>query len=786
MSDTSMDLASEEETPALPIASPRDSDVSLESTSPNPTYAQSSHQTADSEIDLASDGNDNVDDSTAYQGSPGGPPLTPDAPPEDLRSEDEPILAPTLSTNERVPSPSSHSDVSLTGDAQQTEDSGAQRAQHPLEALFSSSASDSSSDVKEDDYVIYTPPPHDIAADLAHADEVNPGFEGDSEDSSSSSDSSSSDSDDSVESEPAAPLPFVTTSPRPFTAPPTLPDLQTSKFDHDWPSDWVLPDFTQVEDTLAQLERTLGLSSDLLEDEAEENPAAAATLLAFRKQKEGHRSSSKNTAPLASHMYIQPPSSNATTLTNDIIVDLPKHSQGWDYLDPTPIEERFTAEWLLGVPREKRMFLLVPIKPSVKSNSVESTQDWFNMYSAAIQCKDLAQYVGIVYRLVKWMREQGRTAEDMLPLQPKDTLLYIGSLAGTCRLGTIEKVISALRWWHSLHFQELELPKALWRIAKRGVKALAPVGAILARAVDMSDLEYVISTLKVTGDDANPHDIAFKACILATFHSMARLRETTSERVKSPVKGYTATTSSVRWVAATPTSAARALIHIPYDKTHQEAGRDLIIVSQSANPAMCPLIALQHHIAVNNPPPTMGLFSYFEDNKPGVLRQMTKSYLVNNFNRILLPGGRSKISGHSFRRGGATYYLTMKVNPEIIQAVGGWKGTSSFLLYWRQHSLIAARTMADLQLDTIAGDEISIQSLLGDNNDDEYDETTVDSATPSVPFVSTSRVSRGRESSLSQDVSTPSASSDENPKRPKTRSMTRPKPNKKPSKKSRK
>ncbi|KAK4699036.1 hypothetical protein P7C70_g7233, partial [Phenoliferia sp. Uapishka_3] len=504
-------------------------------------------------------------------------------------------------------------------------------------------------------------------------------------------------------------------------------------------------------DNLAQLVALLGLGRERLE---EENPSMspATTTNAPTTGKApldlGERHSFHNTVPLASHMHMPPPSTNSSIVSGDIVVDVPTHATGWDFTETRPVRDRYDPTWLAQVPREKRPFILSPVNSTSNiAVPIESIQAKFNAFSASIQLRTLQSYGGSIYRAIKWLAKEGWKPEDMLPMESPTVMAVLGVHVGIHRVCTAERTLSALKWWHALHGFELIPPKAEWRILRNGCKALQPPATKLRPPVTMSDLKFIISHLNVTGDGANPHDIAFKACILTTFHAMARLRETTSDKVGSPAVGYSPTRDDVTFFPATRSTPARATIRIPYDKVKKTAGRELILVSQSADPSMCPLLALQHHLRVNLAPSSMGLFTYMEDKEPHPFRQMTHSWVINHCNILLARGGFPAINGHSFRFGGATYYLTMRVNSDIVKSIGGW-ASDSFLRYWRNQSLIAGRTMADLELEADDGSEIPASIVLGvDDDEDDYDESVVDvpstpppsSAPPPAPVASTSR-----------------------------------------------
>ena len=61
---------------------------------------------------------------------------------------------------------------------------------------------------------------------------------------------------------------------------------------------------------------------------------------------------------------------------------------------------------------------------------------------------------------------------------------------------------------------------------------------------------------------------------------------------------------------------------------------------------------------------------------------MTHGVFVKAFKRLVKMSGLdwTKFSGHSFRRGGATYCFNLGVSPELIKLLGDWK-SDAYLLY---------------------------------------------------------------------------------------------------------
>ncbi|RPD52817.1 hypothetical protein L227DRAFT_514201, partial [Lentinus tigrinus ALCF2SS1-6] len=65
------------------------------------------------------------------------------------------------------------------------------------------------------------------------------------------------------------------------------------------------------------------------------------------------------------------------------------------------------------------------------------------------------------------------------------------------------------------------------------------------------------------------------------------------------------------------------------------------------------------------------LFSW--RNTHGEVRPMTRSAAMGYINQILSTGGFGTSFGHSFRIGGAGFYLGQGVSPEIMHINGRWQ-----------------------------------------------------------------------------------------------------------------
>ena len=72
---------------------------------------------------------------------------------------------------------------------------------------------------------------------------------------------------------------------------------------------------------------------------------------------------------------------------------------------------------------------------------------------------------------------------------------------------------------------------------------------------------------------------------------------------------------------------------------------------------------------------------------------------MDHINNILGAWGWGTSFGHSFRIGGASFYLSQKIDPEIIRLAGRWKSLA-YEAYIRAFEQVVNRHMAGLLSNT--------------------------------------------------------------------------------------
>ena len=115
-----------------------------------------------------------------------------------------------------------------------------------------------------------------------------------------------------------------------------------------------------------------------------------------------------------------------------------------------------------------------------------------------------------------------------------------------------------------------------------------------------------------------------------------------------------------------------AMLRIKHTKTIQTFSRELIIpLPVIEGSILCPVTTLLRSLLLSKQPPAAALFSY----KSGeATLPLTHSAFTNTLACILQQAGYDckDYSGHSLRRGGATFALACGLPTEVIKAQGDW------------------------------------------------------------------------------------------------------------------
>lgn len=109
--------------------------------------------------------------------------------------------------------------------------------------------------------------------------------------------------------------------------------------------------------------------------------------------------------------------------------------------------------------------------------------------------------------------------------------------------------------------------------------------------------------------------------------------------------------------------------------------------------SLCPILALRTLVSVTPAAAHDPLFSWHDQS--GDVRPLVKAAALRRINAVFTALGRGTTFGHSFRIGGASFYLSQKVDPEAVRLAGRWRSLA-YEAYIRAFEQIASRHLANL------------------------------------------------------------------------------------------
>jgi hypothetical protein len=178
-------------------------------------------------------------------------------------------------------------------------------------------------------------------------------------------------------------------------------------------------------------------------------------------------------------------------------------------------------------------------------------------------------------------------------------------------------------------------------------------------------------------DFCNTYDIACWAIACSAFHSLARLGEVTVP-TKSSFRKDRHVHRGTRLQREQHNGIKSMSLHIPWTKTAQMQGAELILTYEEG--PTCPYQAIERHLEINcNVPPHGHFFGYKTTTgwEPPIKRKVMDRLL-----NIWRDAGLEVPTGHSFRISGTTFLLEQGTDIQIVQKLGWWS-SDSFYLYWR-------------------------------------------------------------------------------------------------------
>ncbi|CAC5416630.1 unnamed protein product [Mytilus coruscus] len=253
----------------------------------------------------------------------------------------------------------------------------------------------------------------------------------------------------------------------------------------------------------------------------------------------------------------------------------------------------------------------------------------------------------------------------LVPLSKENLARYIAFLSQKLCFNSISNYISIIKLLHLEAGQPPPIDSHYIHTVLQGAKRVLSTMVQRKLPITPQLLKKILTTL----DLQNPNHISFWAACLVAFFSFFRK----SNLFVPTLAEFDAGKHLSRQDIVFQTSGT-LLLHNLKSKTIQFANRLLEIpLPRILNSPLCPSQALLLHVkmipAVSCPSPA------FLHISKGTTVPLTYSTFLHMLKHSLsqLKLDTSGYSGHSFRRGGATFALECGVSSDLIQAQGDWK-----------------------------------------------------------------------------------------------------------------
>ena len=179
----------------------------------------------------------------------------------------------------------------------------------------------------------------------------------------------------------------------------------------------------------------------------------------------------------------------------------------------------------------------------------------------------------------------------------------------------------------------------------------------------------ILKQLYLFVDITDPEQLANWCSILTGFRCLLRK----SNLVPVSMDKFNPDSGLSRSKIMLPADKDVALVYLNWSKTNQFGNREMVI-PMVADPvqALDPVFHLRLLFSTCNLPDHLPAFSFV---KNGRIRCTTYDNFTTNLRKLLDTAGfRSKsYSGHSLRRGGASFLYSLGCDPILIQATGDWQ-----------------------------------------------------------------------------------------------------------------
>ena len=247
----------------------------------------------------------------------------------------------------------------------------------------------------------------------------------------------------------------------------------------------------------------------------------------------------------------------------------------------------------------------------------------------------------------------------------RDTLMAFARLASlTVSYGTLKNIFSSIKFLHKACNEPY--PEDDWQLEST-LKALKRElsGAPLQT---LPITPEILLKLYMFVDTNQPKDLAIWSSFLTSFYCMLRK----ASAVPKSLSSFNQAKELSRGKIDIEADGEIVLVLMNYSKTSQFGNKNVVIpLLKNPNSALDPVFHLKELFSRFPLASSHPAFSYIEKGK---IKCITYDSFTKELKRLLNLAGlkADSFSGHSFRRGGATYLYRLGADPLLIQASGDW------------------------------------------------------------------------------------------------------------------
>ncbi|ORY77659.1 hypothetical protein BCR35DRAFT_267100 [Leucosporidium creatinivorum] len=371
-----------------------------------------------------------------------------------------------------------------------------------------------------------------------------------------------------------------------------------------------------------------------------------------------------------------------------MLVDTPTFQANWSRCSNVKIEDRLNPEFAESLAPEIRLFFLFPILDEEDDITFtdKTLQSFIDTISYSWTRKTALAKGGHLLKYLEFCRDNKIEPKNIFPSTFKIVYKWLATYRGKIRAKTVANYLTTIRSWHAVHGVEFIEHKDQWGVVYRGLQRFQPKSRKPKIPVSIADLLAIEKHL----DMMIPAHVAQWTASKCMFFGMIRGGSVMQKSQTSFEPKFDVKRSDVTFTDPTdPESPFEgATIHIPWDKVEGTTGRDYHIVKGHKDHVLDPVAGLKLFFALTpDVPPDAPLFSV-RNFSTGGLHHLTSSKFRSRMNACLQAAKRPHLTGHGFRKGGATYFLKKSKNPTAIKMLGGWK-SDAFEVYWGDKTALA-------------------------------------------------------------------------------------------------